>query len=194
MFKPIVLAMALCSVASSAAAALIYDQTLIPNSSSNSTTFFDVDNDFNESFDFSAVNYTSIDRFELTLDVSGSSDESAFFGLIPEVWAVRVQGSDGSSFFDDSFAAVSDGAQTITIDASSDVLTIDAFANSVGSGEFTFWLSEFSPDTQLRNPSITVSSARLQVFGTLAPIPLPAGLPLLLAGLGGMMLLRRKTR
>lgn len=173
------------------AATLIYDQTLIPNNHANSTTFYDDDNDFNESWDFSSVSFTSIDRFELTLEVSGSHDES-WYGIFYEDWQIRAQGSaSGSS--DDLFKKITaDGANTFIINAASDTGSRDVFAHSVASSIFTLWLAEESADTFIPNPSITVSSANLKIYGEAAVVPLPASLPLLLAGLGGLAFLRRK--
>jgi hypothetical protein len=182
------------------ASSLLFSQTLTPTSGDGDTKFFDDDNDFNESFDFSAVAYDSIDRFELTLVASASADESrrvCFFlcATIGEDWDIRVQGSDGSGSGDDLFDDIADGSNPYTIDAASDGGGVDVFANAVATGLFTVWLSENSSDMILDNPSITVSSLRLDVYGT-APsvVPLPAGAPLLLAGLAGFAALRRRGR
>ncbi|RKF16541.1 VPLPA-CTERM sorting domain-containing protein [Roseovarius spongiae] len=195
------LAGALFVSGAASASTLIYDQTLIPNSSSNSTTFFDDDNDFSESWDFSGVAYTAIDRFELTLEVSGAADESGwFFGHPKEDWKIRVQGSQSGpssnpvNVNDDLFDDIADGTNTYTINAASDAGSVDVFAHSVATGNFTLWLAEETSDVLLPNPSITVSSANLKVYGDVAPVPLPAGAPLLLAGLGGLALLRRRRK
>jgi len=184
------------ATSAASAATVIYDETLTPQSNASSTTFFDDDNDFSESFDFSSVAYTAIDRFVLTLDVAGARDESGFFlffGPFFEDWSIRVQGSDTGGFADDSFSDITgDGTVSFTLDAASDGGTVDAFANSVATGIYTFWLAEGSADSIVNNPSITISSAQLQVFGEVAPVPLPAGLPLLAGALGGLAFLRRK--
>ena len=179
---------------SAGAATLIYDQSLTPSSGSSSTTFYDDDNDFSEFWDFSGVSYTSIDRFELTLEVSGAKDEGGpLWGLPKEDWRIRAQGSSSGSS-DDLFAAIGDGTNTYTIDMASDGGGVDVFAHSVATGRFDLWLAEESADWLVPNPSITVSSARLKVFGDMAPVPLPAGLPLLAGALGGLVLMRRRKR
>ncbi|MFV0515720.1 MAG: VPLPA-CTERM sorting domain-containing protein [Jhaorihella sp.] len=179
---------------SAGASTLIYDHSLTPSSGASSTTFFDDDNDFSEFWDFSGVAYTSIDRFELTLQVSGAKDESgSFLGLPKEDWRIRAQGSAAGPA-DDLFAAIVDGTNTYTIDMASDGGGVDVFAHSVATGRFDLWLAEESSDFFLPNPSITVSSARLQVFGEIAAVPLPAGLPLLAGALGGLVLMRRRKR
>lgn len=203
MFKRILAAcfIAVMAPAVANASTLIFSETLIPVSGNGDTTFFDDDNDFNESFDFSAVDYASVDRFELTLTIAGATDEDAFFGIIPiafEAWKVRAQGST-SGFSDDlflpaGFARLEDGTIVFTIDAASDTGGADVFAHSVATGEFGFWLSEFSADRLIDNPSITVSSAQLDVFGTLAPVPLPAGGLLLLGGLAGLGVARARRK
>lgn len=182
------------------AASLLFSQTLTPTSGDGDTKFFDDDNDFNESFDFSAVAYDSIDRFELTLVASASADEServCFFICLTvgEDWDIRVQGSDGIGSGDDLFDDIADGSNLYTINAASDGGGVDVFANAVATGLFTVWLSENSADMFLSNPSITVSSLRLDVYGTSpAVVPLPAGAPLLLASLAGFAALRRRGR
>ncbi len=85
---------------------------------------------------------------------------------------------------------------SFVLDASTDGGSVDAFAESVRSGTFTFWLAEnsssflgFGP----KNPSITISNARLEVLGSqVSPVPLPASSLLLLGGLGGLGFMRKR--
>ncbi|SFG17389.1 VPLPA-CTERM protein sorting domain-containing protein [Roseobacter denitrificans OCh 114] len=190
---------ALALTTSLASAATLSDMTLTPNSGSNSTTFFDADNDFSETFAFGSniVAGSVIDSFRLTLDVSGATNESGLFlGFIPvkEDWNIRVQGSASGSaddYFDD---ITGDGLISFVIDATTDGGGVDAFATSVNSGVFTFWLSENSADSFVANPSITITSARLEVLGTApTPVPVPASALLLLAGVGGLAAMRKRS-
>lgn len=203
LFLTAVAAALLLSTGAAQASSVLFSQTIVPVSTSGDTTFFDDDDDFAVTFDFSGVAYDSIDRFELTLMASGARNEIAqicsirCMTLFTENWSIRVQGSsDGSA--DDLFAGVLDGANVYSISAASDSGARDAFASSAATGLFTVWLSESSSNRLIRNPSITVSSLSLSVFGTASaapsPVPLPAGLPLLLAGLGGIAALRLRQR
>jgi hypothetical protein len=192
-------AIVLLATGTAQASSLLFSQTVVPVSTSGNTTFFDDDNDFSVGFDFSTVANVGIDRFELTLQASGARNEFVQICLLRcrplfyEDWNIRVQGSQSGSS-DDVFASIQNGENGYTFTAASDVGAIDAFAHSASTGLFTVWLSEGSSDMLLRNPRITVSSLTLNVYGTAvpapSPVPLPAGLPLLLAGLGGMAALR----
>ncbi|QCO55029.1 VPLPA-CTERM sorting domain-containing protein [Pseudorhodobacter turbinis] len=196
-----ILAGGLAVTASVASAATLSDMTLTPSSISGSTTFFDNNNDFNESFAYGSgiAAGSVIDSFRLTLNVSGARNESGWGDT--EDWEIRVQGgmpgSGTANAVDDYFAAISgDGFLSFDIDASTDGGSVNAFAQSVSSGIFTVWLAEnsaasfgFGPN----NPSITISSARLEVLGTApSPVPLPASSLLLFAGLGGLAFMRKR--
>ncbi len=69
------------SGSAASAASLLFSQTLTPQSGSGSTTFFDYDNNFDETFDFSGAAIDTIEEFRLTLIVSGARDE--FVGFPP---------------------------------------------------------------------------------------------------------------
>lgn len=146
---------------------------------------------FNDAFDFSGLAYDSIDSFELTLDFSraGPRVTGGFIPIPLELWSVRMQGSNSGSILDDAFRPLFSGAspQTFTIDGSS-ILAGDVFAHSVATEEFEFWFSEFS----LGADAFRLNSASLTINGTPAAVPLPAGLPLLLAGLGALAAVRRR--
>lgn len=142
---------------------------------------------FFDAFDLSAFAADTIDSFELTLTFEDAGPD--FFAIFPlEAWSVRVQGSDAGSVFDDMFRPLFDpqSPQTITLSAST-LLAGDAFAHSVASGSFEFWFSEFS----LQSDAFRLDQAQLTVIGEPAAVPLPASLPLLIAGLGGVAALRR---
>ena len=182
---PAALAATLAFGAGAAQAALIFEETITPVSGNGDTTFFAADNDFDESFDFTALDIVSIDRFELTL-------ESSEFGQFPfELWSVRAQGSDPSVATDDAFDLINSATQTFVYDVSSPG---DVFAHSSATQVFTFWLSEFVSGLLPVNPSITISSATLRVYGEVSPIPVPAALPLLALGLAGFGAYRHRQR
>ncbi|MEO0939446.1 MAG: VPLPA-CTERM sorting domain-containing protein [Pseudomonadota bacterium] len=141
---------------------------------------------FSDTFDFSGLAYDSISSFTLTLDYAGAGSGFCLISFcFGEVWAARVQGSDPSGSDDDLFARI-DGTQTqtITADAAS---AGDAFETAVAGEALTFWFSELTSGSD----AFTLNSATLTIDGVPA-VPLPAGLPLLLLGLGGLAALRRR--
>lgn len=152
-------------------------------SDTSSTRFSDV-------FDFSGLVYDTITTFDLTLTFRDAGPS-----LIPgELWSVRVQGSNSASSLDDLFAVlIGSGwsSQAVTLSTGTDLLTVNAFAQSVASESFTFWFSEFTPGTD----KFKLASAELDVYGTIptpTTVPLPAGGVMLLGALGGLNALRRR--
>lgn len=150
-------------------------------SDTSSTRFSDV-------FDLSGLVYDTITSFDLTLTFRDAGPS-----LIPgELWSVRVQGSNSASSLDDLFAVLIGSGwsnQTVTLSTGTDLLTVNAFAQSVASESFAFWFSEFTPGTD----KFKLASAELDVYGT-APttVPLPAGGLMLLGAFGGLAALRRR--
>jgi len=139
---------------------------------------------FNDLFDLAAFAGDTITGFALSLDFSNAGPS-----FIPsELWSIRVQGSNSGSILDDMFRTLNDNQspQTFSLDGST-LLAGDTFGHSVASGELEFWFSE----STLFRDSFALNSATLTVFGEPAAVPLPASLPLLLAGLGGVAALRR---
>lgn len=145
---------------------------------------------FVDSFNLATISHTQIDRLELTLTFANStSPEACLFNIcVPtEYWTVRVFGPVDLSALDDLFVPLTGAPISLTTIPPDGILR---FGFSEGTfGENTFDLVQ----------------ADLQVFaGTTppppppspppppAPVPLPAGGLLLLAGLGGLALLRRR--
>lgn len=126
----------------------------------------------------------------LTFASAGPSCPLGICG-IGEVWSVRAIGSATGSG-DDYFATILDilSPQTFSMSAATDTGTIDAFANALATGQFQFWFSESS----LGPDSFRLQSATLNVLGDMAPVPLPATAPLLLAAMGGLAFLKRRSR
>ncbi|WP_299817922.1 VPLPA-CTERM sorting domain-containing protein [uncultured Jannaschia sp.] len=154
------------------------------------------DSRFSDVFDLTSLADRTIESFDLTLTFAKAGPEK-IFNFATEAWFVRVQGSDRSAgAVSDDFIAMLDDAQspmTFRIDAQSDANNQDdAFASSVANGAFEFWFTDegFLPNT------FALDSARLDVTvaDEISPVPLPATLPLLLAGFGGFAALRRRTR
>ncbi|MFT4151911.1 MAG: VPLPA-CTERM sorting domain-containing protein [Paracoccaceae bacterium] len=174
---------------SQASAAVVYDQT----QTFNQTVADNAPVRFSASFDFTTLALDAIDSIQLTLNYSGVGNALCVGTLClgSEAWFVRAQGGTLSSSSDDYFGRLTAGGSTVTFTLSSltDTGSINAFAHSVANQIFTFWFSEQT----LGVDSFTLASARLVVNGTEAsPVPLPAAAPMLMAGLGGLAMLRRR--
>ena len=92
---------------------------------------------FFDSFDFSSLSYSSITSIALSLQFTRAGPSGSI--LVPtELWAVRIQGSSSGAFLDDQFAFLSDAGspQTTTISAATDILLVNAFANSLATVAF----------------------------------------------------------
>ncbi len=143
---------------------------------------------FFDSFDFSSLSYSSITSIALSLQFTRAGPSGSI--LVPtELWAVRIQGSSSGAFLDDQFAFLSDAGspQTTTISAATDILLVNAFANSLATKSLAFWFSEFTTG----GDNFRLSSATLTVNGV-AAVPLPAGGLLLVGALAGLGALRRR--
>lgn len=149
---------------------------------------------FSDSFDFSSFVYTTISSISLTLVYNSAN---TFQPLVPsnptELWSVRILGSNAAAATDDYFGVLIDtlSPTTYVLTASIDgFFGIDAFANTLSTGKLAFWFSEITGG----NDGFNLRSAKIDIAGDLAPVPVPlpaAGL-LLVAGFGGLAALRRR--
>jgi len=134
-----------------------------------------------------------VDRFEITLNYSGVGPRYFFVPL--EAWSVRNLGSISSGpdrADDDLFVGLTDAASPLTyvISAATDTGDIDVFSTWVGNEGGSL---AFSDGGALAN-TFDLRSVQIDVYGTITPIPLPAGIPLLLSALGCFAFWRRSQR
>jgi hypothetical protein len=144
---------------------------------------------FSDSFDFSSFVYTTISSVTLTLDYYRANP--AFPSFTPELWAVRILGTNNTSDTDDQFGILVDvlSPTTYVLTAGIDsFLGRSAFANTLNNETLAFWFSEFTDGAD----SFRLRSARIDIAGDLAAVPLPATGLLLVAGFGGLAALRRR--
>ena len=150
---------------------------------------------FSDTIDFSTINFATLDRLEVFISAASANNTVTlpFIGTVPtEIWTARFQGANPGSPFDDLFVPLTSDpmSQQVTISPASDVLTVNVFANATSTKSLSFWFSEFTPGVD----QFDLYQVKLQVYGTLAPIPLPAAGWLMLAGLGGLGLAARRKR
>jgi hypothetical protein len=137
---------------------------------------------FEDSFNFSGLNYDSITSFKLTLTFSDTN--KTFWGVSTEDWRVRPGGSDTLV---DMNNVGSQTTQTFTITSS-----FDTFQGMVTNKNFYFWLA----DEAFGANDFKLYSATLEIIGTqsAAAVPIPAAGWLLGTGIVGLVGFRRKLR
>lgn len=149
---------------------------------------------FWDTFNFSALDYDSIDHFQLTLTYSDISGPGicAFGSCTGERWAIRPAQS-GSTATDNLSGHLSQvgATPTTTTFTISNSNYADVFNTIVNQGVFHLWFAESS----LGNDNFNLYSASLNVFGTApvaqATVPEPGMLGLLALGLLGLARVRR---
>lgn len=118
---------------------------------------------FHDTFDFSGMNYKSIDTLSLTLNFSNTNGN--VFGLPTEDWRLIIADSAGKSsnkLIDMKNTAT--GTQQFTINARTHA---SVFANISENGKFQMW---FGDEAFLPN-NFQLHSATLEVSGTAVPEP-----------------------
>ena len=152
---------------------------------------------FADSFTF-GTGLGTIDRIDVILGFANVSDTVSVFGkdFSTKDWRARIIGSDSTGSptesSDDFFKTITGlpSPQTLSISSATDTGSIDAFSHSVGTGILGLWFSEKT----LFHDQFNLDYATVEVYGTTAPIPVPAALPLLLTVFGGLGLAARARR
>lgn len=152
------------------------------------------------------INYSQVDPAPVDNGVpgDGGADDTG------ELWYARILGGDNSTLDDDYFEQVAGvgsglfsdtGTMVITLDASDDLTAISdrpdgtttvntAFATSVAEQRLRLRFREESGG----NDIMWISSAEVEVFGTPAPVPLPASGLLLIGAVGGVVAMKKRRK
>lgn len=133
---------------------------------------------FSDIFDFSDLGCVDVERFELELHFSNTDDK---FLVFLEDWRVRP---GNSSVLLDMNRVKNKTSQTFVFDD-----TVDTFSAMVAAHTFDLWFAEEA----LGANTFRLFDAKLEVYGSECPVPIPCGLLLLVSGTGFLAWMRRKS-